>query len=223
MSGELSSANSRHPWDWYVEERWVTHRLADFLPLDRGVTYLDPCCGSGNIVEALAERGHQAFGTDLFERYEGSRFLGIHDWMGDQRHLLEASNALSIFFNPPYSRQNGALVRGLAEKCIRRAIEVATHKVAALLPVKWLASKGRYKLFEQDHRPSGIYILCERPSMPPGDVIEQLGKRAHDGGKVDFMWVVWDLQAEPLPHAPTFWIPPRAPGRSDAVKLERAA
>ena len=46
--------------------------------------------------------------------------------------------------------------------------------------------------------------------MPPGDVIEQLGKRAHDGGKVDFMWVVWDLQAEPLPHAPTFWIPPRS-------------
>ena len=111
MSAELSSANSRHPWDWYVEEQWVTHRLADFLPLDKDVTYLDPCCGSGNVVEALSARGLQAYGTDLFERYEGSRFLGVHDWMGDQRHLLEASDALSVFFNPPYSRQNGALVR----------------------------------------------------------------------------------------------------------------
>lgn len=28
-------------------------------------------------------------------------------------------------------------------------------------------------------------------------------------GKVDYMWLVWDLQAPKLAHAPTIWIPPR--------------
>lgn len=211
MSGEISTSPlaKRDPWDWYVEEQWVTHRLADYLPLDEGVTYLDPCCGSGNIVEALAAMGHTAYGTDMFHRYDSSRFMGEHDWMGDQIHMLEASPALSIFFNPPYSRQNGELVSGLAERCIRRALGIATHKVAALLPIKWQASKGRYRLFEKDHRPSAIYILCERPSMPPGTQIEAMGKKAHKGGKVDYMWVVWDKNADPLPYTPAYWIPHR--------------
>lgn len=220
MSGEISTSPlaKRHPWDWYVEQQWVTHRLADFVDLEQDVTYLDPCAGAGNIVAALADRGLDAFGTDLFARAMAvearRRFLGEHDWLGDQRHMLEASPSISIFFNPPYSRQNGQLVAGLAERCIRRALSVATHKVAALLPIKWLASKGRYRLFAKDFPPPAIYILCERPSMPPGDIIEQLGKAAHKGGKVDYMWVVWDHNAEPLPHAPTFWIPAR-----DAVDM----
>lgn len=137
-------------------------------------------------------------------------FLGQHDWLGDQRHMLEADGKLSIIFNPPYSRQDGKLVRGLAERMIRRALEVATHKVCALLPVKWLASKGRHQLFERDHRPTGIWILCERPSMPPGDVIEEMGDSAFTDGKVDYMWVVWDKHFPALPYTPTNWIAPRA-------------
>jgi hypothetical protein len=218
MSGELTSrpkGSSRHPWDWYVEEKWVTHRLLDMINLESEVTYLDPCCGQLHIPEALSERGMTAFGTDLFARHDGHRlFMGEHDLLGDQRHLLEASNGLSIIFNPPFSFQNGRLVRGLAEKCIRRALSIATHKVCALLPLKWLASEGRFRLFTEE-TPIGVWILSERPSMPPGNMIEQLGDDAYDHGKVDYMWVVWDKRSAAMtdvhgrPFAPTFWIPPR--------------
>lgn len=218
MSGELTSrpkGSSRHPWDWYVEEKWVTHRLLDMISLESDVTYLDPCCGQLHIPEALTERGFNAYGTDLFDRAAGHRlFMGEHDLLGDQRHLLEAGGGLSIVFNPPFSFQNGRLVRGLAEKCIRRAMSIASHKVCALLPLKWLASEGRYRLFT-DETPIGVWILCERLSMPPGNIIEQLGDNAYDHGKIDYMWVVWDKRRAPMtdfqgrPFAPTFWIPPR--------------
>lgn len=208
--GEISALErDRHPWDWYVEEQWVTDRLIDHVALDRDVTYLDPCAGACHIPAALTARGLTAFGTDIVRRTLSPLLIGEHDWLGDQQHLLEFWPRLSIIFNPPYSRQNGKLVRGLAERCIRRAIDVATHQVAALLPIKWLASKGRFALFARDHRPTGIWILCERPSMPPGHLIEEMGERAFDGGKVDYMWVVWDKRADALPFTPTYWISPR--------------
>ncbi len=219
MTAELTSrpqGQKRHPWDWYVEEQWVTHRLIDMLDLDPDVTYLDPCAGQLHIPLALDERGYRAYGTDLFDRIgrDHRLFMGTYDFLGDQRHILEAGGPLSIIMNPPFSYQDGRLVHGLAEKFIRRALSIASHKVCALLPVKWLSSAGRYRLFSE-LPPAGIWILCERPSMPPGDMIEQLGVNAFDNGKIDYMWVVWDKQAPPMvdhhgrPFAPTFWIPPR--------------
>ncbi|MEJ7933627.1 hypothetical protein WG907_05050 [Sphingobium sp. AN558] len=208
---ELASSpagNARHPWDWYVEEQWVTHALCDVLPMEPDVTYLDPFAGRCHIPDALADRGLTAFGTDLFERGDSPRFLGTHDFLGDQIHMLEAMPGLSIVMNPPFSYQNGCLVRGLAEKCIRRALSIATHRVCALLPIKWLASAGRFRLFTE-HMPSGIYVLSERPSMPPGDQIAALGEAAYAHGKVDYVWIVWDRRSAPRDFAPTYWIAPR--------------
>jgi len=225
MSAELSGkakGADRHPWDWYVEEQWVTHALASHVDLERDVTYLDPTCGLGNIPAALATLGLTAFGTDIAQRTDARHFMGEHDFLGDQVHMLEALPALSIVMNPPFSFQNGVLVRGLAEQIIRRALAIATHKVCALLPLKWLASQGRYSLFTE-WTPFGVYVLMERPSMPPGHKIGELGGQAHKHGKVDYMWVVWDRRREPLrdrdgiPFAPTYWIPPRAKAQRELL------
>ena len=209
-SGELPSrpaGAARHPWDWYVEQSWVTHRLCDVVELEHDVTYFDPACGACTIPDALAARGLMAFGTDKFRRGASPRFLNEHDFLGDQLLLIERWCRLSIVMNPPYSYQNGTLVKGLAERFVRKALAIATHKVAALLPVKWLASAGRARLFIEF--PPTIYILSERPTMPPGDQVAAMGKRAFKGGKVDYMWLVWDKRRPRLPYAPTFWIPPR--------------
>lgn len=214
----------RHPWDWYVEEQWVTLALVEMIRPSREVTYLDPACGLCHVPMALESSGFTAFGTDLFQRTTHRSFMGEHNFLGDQAHILHALPALSIWFNPPYSFQDGILIKGLAERFIRRALGLATHQVAALLPVKWLATTGRYALFTE-HTPTGIYILCDRPSMPPGDMLEQLGRDAWRGGKVDFMWVVWDHHAEPMrdasgrPFAPTYWIPPRSAAPPDMPEL----
>lgn len=203
----------RHPWDWYVEQQWVTHRLLDCAPIDRAPLIIDPCCGMGNILHALHAHDIVAVGADLVDRGAPS-FLGEHDFIGQQRAIWEALPAISIMMNPPFSFQDGRMVRGLAERFVRRALEIATHQVAVLLPLKWLASQERYRLFN-DETPVGVWILTERPSMPPGDQIAALGKRAWARGKVDYMWVLWDKRRDPLRDAdgraftPTYWIPPR--------------
>jgi hypothetical protein len=215
LSGATSSRKkqdkvARHPWDWYVEQAWVTHRLIDVLQLEHDVTYLDPTCGLATIPQALTDRGFTAYGTDKFQRTHSPLFFAEHDFIGDQTMLLERLPALSVVMNPPFSCQDGKLVRGLGEKFVRRALAIATHKVAALLPLKWLSSAGRFRLFTEF--PPTIYILCERPSMPPGDKIATLDKRAAwKRGKVDYAWYVWDKQAPRMDAGRTVWIPPREP------------
>lgn len=221
MSAELASDSARkkprHPWDWYVEQQWVTHALADQIDLESHVSYLDPFCGVGNIPLALRQRGLSAFGTDKFTRTDHPLFLGEHDFLGDQRHMMEASQSLSIVMNPPFSYQDGALVKGLSLRICKRALELASHKVCALLPIKWLSSQERYRFF-METRPT-ILIFSERPSMPPGTEVEELADKAWKRGKVDYMWLVWDKQnSAPHDHAPTIWIPPRnAEGRVPSV------
>lgn len=203
----------RHPWDWYVEQEWVTARLLEFAPIDRDVTILDPCCGSGNIVRALRADGPHSYGMDLFDR-GAPHFLGTHDLLGDQISIFESMGPRSIIFNPPFSYQDGQIVRRLAMRMVLRALDMVSHQVAALLPLKWLASEERFLLFSE-HTPAGIWVMCERPSMPPGDQIEALGAKAYKRGKVDYVWIVWDKRRRPLldhrgqPFAPTYWIPPR--------------
>lgn len=232
MTAELTArpdGATRHPWDWYVEQEWVTHRLLDFAPIAPGVTMLDPCAGGGSVIRALRDRGHSAFAMDLFDR-GAPHFLGTHDFLGGQRTLLEATGGLSIIFNPPFSFQNGRIVRGLAERFIRRALEISTHQVAALLPLKWLASGSRFRLFtDEATAPIGTWILTERPSMPPGDQIKALGKNAWRRGKIDYVWIVWDKRQRPLidaagdPFVPTYWIPPRKVEVAKAEELNLAA
>lgn len=221
MSAELSNDTGkkkpRHPWDWYVEEQWVTHALAEMIELESHVDYLDPFCGQGNIPLALLDRGFRAFGTDLFPRTEAPFFLGLHDFLGDQRHMMEASPAISIIMNPPFSYQDGKLVRGLSLSIIKRALELATHKVCVLVPLKWLASETRYAFFSRTN--PTILIFSERPSMPPGNWIDELGEDAYRRGKVDYMWLIWDKQ-KPVPAtAPTLWIPPRAKIKKPRLRL----
>lgn len=213
MTAELSNTPAekkpRHPWDWYVEEQWVTHALCDMVALESDVDYLDPFCGLGNIPIALLDRGFRAFGTDLFTRvgHNATFFLGEHDFLGSQRHLLEASPRLSIVTNLPFSYQDGRLVRGLSLRIIRRALDLATHKVCALVPLKWLSAQER-NVFFRETRPS-IFVFSERPSMPPGDMLEELGEDAYKHGKVDYMWLVWDKQSPVPAVSPTDWIPLR--------------
>ncbi|MBX9859028.1 MAG: hypothetical protein K2Y20_05470 [Sphingomonas sp.] len=212
----LAGAGDRHPWDWYVEQPWVTHRLIDVLPLERDVQYLDPACGGCNIPQALTDRGFRALGTDRERRTDSPLFFAEHDWLGPQALLIEQLRPLSIVMNPPFSYQDGRLVRGLAEAFVRKALAIATHKVCALLPLKWMASQQRCALFREF--PPAIYVLAERPSMPPGDKIAAMGDRAWAHGKVDYAWFVWDHHAPARDFARTYWIPPR-----DRAQLAEAA
>lgn len=212
---EMASAGyAKSPLDWYVEEHWVTEQLIEAeLPIDGDDTWgtvWDPACGGGNVLRSFSRAGWLVWATDIeFRGYASKGLFQELDFVGGIEFVRSAApkGRFSIVSNPPYSYQ-----KGISEAFVRRALELATEKVAMLLPVKWQASQARHKLFTE-FPPARIWILSERPSMPPGAMVKALGNAAFKRGKVDYMWVVWDV-AEPTPLGETKWrtIAPRAKG-----------
>lgn len=201
----------RHPQDWYVEQTWTAQALMRMVAFDRDYVVWDPCCGLGTIPSAFAAAGFDAVGTDLVDRWLPTQpahlFMGEHDLIGEQRHMLESWAMLSIVFNPPYSYQED-----IAERCVRRALSVASGKVCALLPIRWRASEKRFDFFQR-FPPLQILEFCDRPSMPPGTALDAVHPKtgrltAWKRGKTDYAWYVWDRHI-PKPDTVTRIIPPR--------------
>lgn len=227
MRGELSSArhSKRHPLDWYVDEVWCARQLVQHLEGFRlektdGAAIWDPCCGLGNTMDMFIGCGFKVFLSDVVQNVDWdsrdpSRWAPEAVARGDyivpeffSADFLEVTKApaspCSIVFNPPYSYKKGIL-----EACVRHALTLATHRVCALVPNKWLASQSRFRLFMQDHPPAQVVHLTQRPSMPPGDRIKLMGNRAFRGGMIDYCWIVWSVRfPTPAGETRTVWLPP---------------
>jgi hypothetical protein len=217
MRGEISSGRhaKRHPLDWYVDEIWCARQLALALGEFRrerleGLVIWDPCCGMGNTMQAAWELGLQTLGSDLVDNFAWDNFPADFDGLlqplfksGDFLDQTAAPAPCSIICNPPYS-----YVKGIAETFARHALTLSSRRVCILMPSKWLASQARYQLFT-DHPPQAVLHLCQRPSMPPGDMIAAMGKRAFSGGMTDYCWIVWDVKRPTAPgQTRTIWLPP---------------
>jgi hypothetical protein len=209
-SGEYSK---RHPLDWYVDEHWCAGQLAfalDHFALEKaeGLAIWDPCCGTGNTLLPAFWDMVPVIGSDLVDNLNRANFLPGDGgaFYFETRDFLETEAAgvpCSIICNPPYS-----YIKGIAEAFARHALKLSSRRVAILMPGKWLASQARYQLFT-DHPPQAVLHLCQRPSMPPGDRIAAMGKRAFGGGMVDYCWIVWDVKRPTAPgQTRTIWLPP---------------
>lgn len=202
----MNSGYAKSPFDWYVEQPWVTEALiaaeerADISVLNWG-TIWDPACGMGNVLKTCSFFGAHIHATDI--KFRGFAAKGLFyelDFVGNLDFVRSAApkGRYSIISNTPYSYEKGIL-----EAFIRRAMELDAEKVAYLMPIARQAGENRQRLFE-DFPPARIYVLSERPSMPPGTQIEALGDKAYRRGKIDFMWVVWDCR-NPTPVGETRW------------------
>ena len=167
--------------DWYVEPYWCVDQLADAIVFEERTVIWDPGCGRGTIPDAFRAKGFTAFGSDIVDR-GASHFLGAYDVLADTRpgHLAGFLD-VSAVTNPPFKIAE-AIVRSLLAKPLRR--------VAILQQLSFLASQGRQSLFT-DYPPSDVLVLSQRPSMPPGHMIADMGDRAFRGGTTDFCWIVW--------------------------------
>lgn len=212
----------RHPQDWYVEQAWTVRALMRQVRFDPDYVVWDPCCGLGTIPTTFAAAGHDAIGTDLVDRWLPTEpahlFMGEHDFLGEQKHMLESWALLSIVFNPPYG-----CAPDIAERCVRRALSVASGLVCALLPIRWRASEKRFAFFGQ-FPPREILEFCDRPSMPPGTALHdrdpKTGKlTAWRRGMTDYAWYVWDRHV-PKPDTISRLIPPRSPEQKIAHRVE---
>ncbi|MBK3799464.1 hypothetical protein GAY33_09530 [Azospirillum brasilense] len=163
------------PHDWYVEEPWCTDVLLDAVPFTG--TVIDPSCGSGRIVEACRRRGLDAVGSDLVDRGYPHCTPRIDFTLPGAWPRGSFDN---VICNPPYYSGKGSVA------FIDAALGVARHRVAALVPLPFLAGQRRNPWFK-GLPVSHVLVLSRRPSMPPGKL---LGTVAQKGGKEDYTWIV---------------------------------
>lgn len=182
-AGGTKSDYEAEPFDWYVEDGWCWDLLFEQESFEGEI--VDPCCGEGTVLARALAAGYRVLGSDIVDRrpfvaefpFARLDFLG-KEW--DCRPQVD-----NVCFNPPYSYE-----KGIAARCISRALQVSHRKVAALLPTKFVASQDRYPLFTGTPL-ARIYWFSSRPSMPPGSLL-RAGKVQRGGGKVDYCCMVWE-------------------------------
>lgn len=180
MSTALKRAYEQAEDGWYVEPRWCVEQMADAVDFD-GALIWDPACGGGTITKVFAERGLEVIGTDIVNR-GAAHFRQNHDFLtGGFPVPWPHAGRLSIVTNPPFH---------LAEQFVRTALRLADHRVVIVQQLSFLASRRRHVLFSE-FPPSDVLICSQRPSMPPGKKIAEMGGKAFKGGSADFCWIVW--------------------------------
>lgn len=112
-------------------------------------------------------------------------FLGWReeDWPADAR---------SIVTNPPYR---------LAERFVRKALELRVPFHAWLLRMQFMESAERYPLF-RDHPPSRIWVFSRRVQVSERGLVNPCG------GMIVYAWWVWQHGFKG--HPELRWIPPDA-------------
>ena len=184
-----------HVWekaehDWYIEPVKASIGLFCHERFIGGIW--DPSCGQGNILEAAIKCGYgnRITGTDLVRRRDRWFITGGIDFLSYDGQ----PKAQNIVCNPPFGR--GAT----AEKFIRKALALATGKVAMFVEVRFLGGKARAQGLFAEVPPSRIWQITPRQSCPPGTFLQAGGKAS--GGTADHVWIVWDMSA---PEGDTTW------------------
>ena len=175
-------------YDWYREPAWLVEQLFDEIdfgrPEARDLIY-DPCCGAGTILDVAKARGHPTIGGDVVDRSPRHRFNRGNILLNQPIPSTPSGRLISVVCNPPYSYEPD-----IAEKVIRRVLEVVpTRRAAFILPLAFLAGQNRWRFFSRDFMPSHVLICSQRPTMPPGALIEQMTS-PYEGGMQDYCIVV---------------------------------
>lgn len=183
--GARSVRHKREPYDWYKEGPRPVEQLFDAIDFGDDLIW-DPSCGSGNILDIAKKRGHPTFGCDIIDRHARHPFKRGDYLRMERGPQAPADRSISVVNNPPYG-----YVPGIAEAFIRRTLEhhLTVRRAAFLVPIAFLCSDTRWRLFSVDHMPSHVCILSERPTMPPGSMVDQY--TTYDGGMADYVWIVF--------------------------------
>jgi hypothetical protein len=190
--GQRHSDYGRVEDDWYVEPRWTAEVIFDhahFFP--RRIH--DPFCGRGTIVDAAIDLGFAATGSDIADRAQGR--YDVVDFLEDD------SIYHNIVSNPPFRGAACIVEKALVDNLAMNG------KIALLVPANFLFSARRYPLFARSEL-AEILVLSQRPSMPPGSLLERFGETCRHSGSTDFCWAIWQCGREPGP-ARISWVPPQ--------------
>lgn len=196
MSKRSSRKFEADPHQFYREPRFTVEQAFDSLDFGGPGTVLwDPACGTGNILNVAQGRGYHTLGSDVVDRGAKARhrfreadFLKL---LAVPDEVTETfGSRVSIFCNPPYGRVGG--VANMGERFVQHALEhfgERCHRLAFLMPIEFQCSTGRYWNLYRRRRPSHVLICCQRPSMPPGELVDPHKKPS--GGMADYCILVW--------------------------------
>lgn len=162
--------------DWYVEPSWAADLLFGSGMLPAGLPVWDPACGAGTIVQAAKRAGRLAVGSDIVDRGGRER---DHDFF---RHRPFPVGPVAIVSNPPFD---------VALEWALRALSLDLGPVALIVQLRFLAGLTRAHLYAE-FPPAYEAVFSDRPSMPPGTKVDELGAAAFSGGTIDFACVVWN-------------------------------
>lgn len=194
------TTTTRAAFDWYQDPPEAIEAL---LAVERfaGASW-DPCCGIGTIPKAMIAAGHRCYGTDVtFRGYTGTGH-SPKNFLTDEPVAGDIDN---IVFNPPYKDPT---------RYVDRALAIARHKVACLLPLTFLEGekRARWRLRTPLAR---IRTFSWRINMPPGELL-QAGKVEAKGGAKAFAWFIWEHGWQ----GPAHEIPLIRPGKFDRKERE---
>jgi hypothetical protein len=189
MAETDSTARPRHahiferdPHGHYVEPLWCSVRLFEAECFGApGARVFDPCCGWGRILRAAQSAGFTPIGCDIVDRRGDLRAFA--DFPFSVCDFLTGSpvrSAWAVVCNPPFDR---------VEEFCRRALDVATYKVAMLVPLRRLPAAHWLQRLPLE----SVYLLTPRPSMPTGAYIAA-GKKP-SGDTKDYAWLVFNKQS----------------------------
>ena len=167
-SGVAVDSENREKNDFYPTPPYATRALLDREKFDGDIW--EPACGDGAISDVLKAAGYHVQSTDLVDRGYGVPRVDF---------LMEfKTQAPNIVTNPPYK---------FACDFARKALELASKKVAMLMRLQFLESKERRQLFSK-YPPTKVWVFSERLSI-------QRGRQSNDNdatGTICFIWIVWD-------------------------------
>lgn len=169
-----SRGGKRSPADNYPTPAWCIRRAIEAIPLPGGM-WLEPCAGTGAIIETACELRHDIEWHAIEIRAECSRQLEqietlsritIADFLASP--VTSHDHFSAVLTNPPYS---------LAEQFLQRALDLSDH-VVLLLRLNFLASSRRAGLMRTNT--PDVYVLPNRPSF-----------NGMGTDSIDYAWFHW--------------------------------
>lgn len=159
----VGARKNRREHDFYPTPEIATVR---FLEAEKFTGEIwEPACGDGAMSIVMERYGYQVKSSDLIYRGYGE---------GDVDFLRSTYKTKNIVTNPPFK---------LANKFIHHALEHASNKVALLLRLNVLESKGRKKLFTK-YPFARLYVHSERIPFQAN---------TESSNAIAFAWYVWDF------------------------------
>ena len=188
--GERSKRWDRMSLDWYIEPPSGPRQIfqcLDFGPPDNLDLLWDCCAGSGTTLDVAKEFGHETIASDVVDRKPKHRFFRGNILQITSIPKPRPGQSMSIITNSPYSYE-----KDIAEKIIRRCMDMPLRRAVFILPIAFLCGAGRWGFFTQEFNPSHVIIFSQRPTMPPGELMETMTS-PFKGGMQDYAAIAYSF------------------------------